>query len=139
MHKKKMIFAFISFFFFLLILVPFYSQAQPYFARTQKQLYSPNEEIIVEFGGLPGSSGDWITIVEKDYPSDRYGQWFYTEGKREGTLTFKGLNPGDYEVRLYLDWPQGGYNIKYRHSFLVSSGGEKEKVIETPFFELKLK
>ena len=92
-------------------------------AWTQKQIYMPNEQILVQFAGLPGYSGDWITIVRADARFDTYGEWFYANGQRSGTHVFKGMPPGSYEVRVYFNWPAGGYNVQSRHPFTVGGGG----------------
>lgn len=86
---------------------------------TDKEVYAPFEEIVIEFSGLPGNSHDWITLVDKDSPDDTYGQWFYTEGKTEGKHTFSGVTAGKYEVRVYYDWPAGGFDVQERYDFDV--------------------
>ena len=91
--------------------------------KTNKKTYSPNEEIVVEFSKLPGNSRDWITIVETTAPQSRQGELHYTQGKVQGKVSFKPLNPGEYEARLYYDWPKGGYDVKSKYVF---------KVIEEP-------
>lgn len=92
--------------------------------RTQKPFYAPGENILVQFNGMSGSTGDWITIVASGTPADNYGEWFYTNGARSGTNVFKGFSsPGTYEVRAYFNWPNGGYNIQGSCQFQVGGGG----------------
>lgn len=86
-----------------------------------KGWYGPNEQIRVTLGNLPGHKQDWLTVVRTGTPADKYGQWFYTNGVRQGTWNFKGLAAGSYEVRVYLDWPKGGYNIAARRAFNVGA------------------
>jgi hypothetical protein len=87
--------------------------------RTNKQEYNPNEEVVVDFSGFPGTKGDWITIVPAYYPVGKYAEWHYTDGKASGQMTFRGLQEGEYEVRAYFDWPKGLYVVKGRRAFKV--------------------
>lgn len=57
------------------------------------------EKISIHFSGLPGNKKDWMTIVKKGASANNYGQFFYTNGKKEGVFNFKGLEPGQYEIR----------------------------------------
>ena len=65
---------------------------------------------------LPGPLENWVTIVSPGTPADRYlnspGQWDYTHGLVDGQMTLAPQLPGPYEVRLYLDWPAGGTEIR---------------------------
>lgn len=94
------------------------TQASQY-AKTQKAVYASDESIVVEFSGLPGNQKDWMTVVQKGTPDNSYAEYFYTQGKTQGSYTFKGLKPGEYEVRVYFDWPGGGYTVQDRFSFRV--------------------
>ncbi|MES0335740.1 MAG: serine/threonine-protein kinase [Candidatus Magnetobacterium sp. LHC-1] len=89
---------------------------------TQKQIYQPYEPIVVQYSALPGNAQDWLTIVQSSAPTNSYNQWFYTTGQTDGSYQFNGLPPGDYDVRLYYDWPRGGYNLIKRHRFSVKEG-----------------
>lgn len=88
--------------------------------RTLKGKYAPFEEIDIEFSGLPGNQQDWITLVKSSDPENTYGQWFYTKGKQSGRYTFNGMPAGSYEIRTYLDWPKGGYQVMASHPFTVA-------------------
>jgi hypothetical protein len=79
-----------------------------------KAVYASNEEITAAFSGLPGNAADWITLQEAGKPDDSYGQYFYSDSKKEGTFTFSAVPPGDYEIRIYFDWPAGGYTVQKR-------------------------
>jgi hypothetical protein len=81
--------------------------------------YSSDEKIVVDYEGLPGNKKDWITIVKADAPDNSHGEWYYTKGKKRGTATFKALPPGEYEVRVFYDWPKGSYNVEDRYAFTV--------------------
>ncbi|GAA4401531.1 hypothetical protein GCM10023187_15790 [Nibrella viscosa] len=68
-----------------------------------KSIYQPGEQIIVNYAGFPGNSRDWISIAQVGMPEDKYLEWFYTGGNRNGTLTFGGRPYGNYEVRGYYN------------------------------------
>ena len=59
--------------------------------------------------------------MEKATPDSNYQQYFYGEGKKAGRFTFKGLPAGEYEVRVFHDWPAGGYEVQARSAFRVIS------------------
>lgn len=70
----------------------------------------PGDFITLKFSGAPGNAQDWIGLHPVDAPSERYGQWHYLEGKTEGELSFTAPEKeGDYEFRLFANWPEGGY------------------------------
>lgn len=79
-----------------------------------KPIYTRFEQITVKYAGLPGNQQDWITLVNASEPDTTYGEWFYTQGQRKGTYTFKPVESGNYEVRIYFDWPNGGYIVQKR-------------------------
>ncbi|MBV5260501.1 hypothetical protein FLX56_18995 [Synechococcus moorigangaii CMS01] len=91
---------------------------------TQKATYAPSEPILVNYANLPGNAGDWITVVPTSAPDDSYEQWFYTDGQRSGSYQFEGLAPGSYEVRVYHNWPDGGYVVQDRYRFTVGTQTE---------------
>jgi hypothetical protein len=90
-------------------------------AWTEAPRYAPGEPIVVHFRGLPGSAGDWITVIAAAEPDDRYASWSYTGGATSGRLAFAALPPGEYEVRVYFDWPAGGYAVRSRSAFAVAA------------------
>lgn len=79
-----------------------------------KPLYTRYEQVTVKYAGLPGNQQDWITLVSASEPDTTYGEWFYTRGERAGSYTFKPVGAGDYEVRIYFNWPDGGYIVQKR-------------------------
>jgi hypothetical protein len=84
-----------------------------------KLAYDFDESIRITFRGFSGSAKDWITVVPITTPTDQYAEWYYTEGKSSGELSFRGLPAGDYEARAYFDWPNGQYVVKARTAFKV--------------------
>lgn len=90
------------------------TKVTPFKIVIDKNTYSRSEGITVTWSGLPGNSHDWITLVPVGTSDSTYGEWFYTEGRRSGSHTFAAQEPGDYEVRVYFNWPDGGYVVQKR-------------------------
>jgi hypothetical protein len=86
---------------------------------TRLPVYDAQEPIVVDYAGFPGEEGDWITVVRRTRPDNEYAEWHYLGERQEGTLTFSGLPPGEYEVRGYFDWPDGGYEVKARSILVI--------------------
>jgi hypothetical protein len=77
--------------------------------------FSPGESILVKEINLPGNPQDWLTLVKVDVPASEFGEWFYTKGVTEGSWTFSApKRPGDYEVRVFFDYPAGGETMHAR-------------------------
>ncbi len=96
------------------------STGGPAYIRTQKNVYKPYEQIVVIYKNFPGNDTDWITIVKASDPPDTYGECPYTNGEKNGKMTFSGLEPGEYEVRVYFDWANTGtYDVQLRHAFTI--------------------
>lgn len=78
---------------------------QNYVAITSQPLIAPGHQITVVFHNAPGNPGDWITISKVGEPAGDYSfHYEYTEGKKDGTITFAGpVEPGEYEARLYAE------------------------------------
>jgi hypothetical protein len=87
--------------------------------RPRKTVYAAFEPIVVDFLGFPGNPQDWVSVVKASDPPTVEGTYYYTEGKREGTFTYAGLPPGDYEARAYFNWPAGGRIVRMSAPFQV--------------------
>ncbi|WP_412852113.1 hypothetical protein [Ectothiorhodospira shaposhnikovii] len=85
----------------------------------EARYFTAGEPITLDYDTLPGHPQDWLTLVESSLPDNRYGQWFYTQGQTAGTAVFNPLPPGQYELRIYHDWPAGGYEVRQRHPIVV--------------------
>lgn len=112
---------------------PFSAQALPsenssQYLSTDKPIYASGERITVTYQNLPGNSQDWITVIAASAADNTYGEWTYTHGKTSGQHVFGGLQPGQYEVRLYFDWPAGGYTVQDRLRISVGSAGAQNMV-----------
>lgn len=72
--------------------------------NTDKDIYTPDESIVVNYGDLQGQGEDeWIAIYPKGSSND-FGnivQWKATDGNANGTLSFNPRNIGSYEVRVF--------------------------------------
>ena len=84
--------------------------------KTAKDIYNEQEAITVIFSGLPGGNEDWITLIKPGASAREYGNWKYTKGVKDGTLTFKGMQEGDFEVRAYFGTD---FTIQARYPFKV--------------------
>jgi hypothetical protein len=82
--------------------------------KPNKTIFNRYEQVTINYSGLPGNQKDWITLSRASEPDTSYGDWFYTYGQKSGTYAFKVTEPGDYEVRVYYDWPNGGYVVRKR-------------------------
>jgi len=73
---------------------------------------NPWDEIVVSYSGAPGFDSDWIAIFSGGAENENYGEWYYLNGERSGTLTFTAPNEvGIYEFRMFENWAGGGgYN-----------------------------
>lgn len=108
------------------------SVTQP-FVKTSQDIYYENQNITVEFYNLSGSQSDWITIVPINDPDNTFKEWYYTKGAKNGKMEFKGLPAGRYEVRAYLNWPNGGYNVVSRYAFTVVKAKTDYVISNQPF------
>lgn len=81
-----------------------------------KSVYSPNEQVLVNFSGFPGNAKDWISIAQPGSADDKYIVWKYTDGKQSGTMDFAGLPEGNYEIRSYFN---NESKIRSRYAFTV--------------------
>lgn len=78
------------------------------FTFTDQDLYKVGDTVVVYWSGLPGNPQDLITVAAKGSPSDQRGEWWiFSDGQTDGLAEVPGLEAGDYEVRIYYDWPNG--------------------------------
>ncbi len=91
--------------------------------RVQSQRIAFGETVIVTYENLPGNSQDWISVTSASKPDNQYGKWTYTKGNKNGTFQVRDLPPGQYQARLYFNWPSGQFNVQGRYSFEVVERG----------------
>lgn len=87
--------------------------------RLPAETIQSGAKLEVTLSGLPGNAKDWVTLVRADAADSTFGQWSYTRGAREGVWTFNARQPGAYEVRVYFDFPAGGYTVQARQAVKV--------------------
>ena len=75
----------------------------------------------VTVSGLPGNSGDWVAISKSGQADNKYVSCKYTKGVTADTWKLKSGPPGDYEVRIYMNWRTGGYNLVLREQINVGA------------------
>jgi hypothetical protein len=85
------------------------------------------DSVVVTWANTPGNQQDWITVVKAGTSEKEWGKWTYTKGKKGGTYKVTGLTSGDYEARLYYDYPKGGFKVIERVKFSVKAGAPKGK------------
>lgn len=84
-----------------------------------REEFIAGEEILIRWKDLPGGFGDWIAVVPADDPDNSWGNWWYTRDHPDAEHTITIPTAGEYEVRVYFDWPAGGYNVQSRLRFTV--------------------
>jgi len=83
---------------------------------------APNEKIIVEFENLPAQGQNWISLAAANHKPDQYYDLQMLEGQPvSGEHGFEGLPKGEYLVRLYLNWPDNGYEIADEAKVVVAA------------------
>jgi hypothetical protein len=93
--------------------------------RATKPVFVTGEPIVLWLRDLPGPLQNWVSVVAPGTPPDIYvdvpGHWAYTDGLVTGEIQMAPQLPGAYEARLYLDWPDGGTEIRGDDRFYVVS------------------
>lgn len=83
--------------------------------------FAPGQKIQVSFSGLPATGQDWIALSAVGHKPDEYFDMKMLEGRpKTGTHSFTGLPQGDYEVRVYTNWPDGGYTVAAKTGIRVA-------------------
>lgn len=89
--------------------------------KLDRSIFKPNHKIAVTFSGLPAKGQDWLALSDINHKPDEYFDMVMLEGRpQSGSHSFKGLPEGKYEVRVYTDWPDGGYTVAAKASIRVS-------------------
>lgn len=99
------------------IVTPDYS-SQP-FVYTDKDVYAAGETVVVFWDGTPGNATDWVNVVPAGAPPEEWGQFAYTNGQVYGSMEFHGLTAGQYEARVFYNYPDGGFVPQATYSFTV--------------------
>ena len=68
------------------------------------RVFTPDETITVTFSNASTNQRDWIGLYKKDASDRDYLTWQYTEGKKDGLLTFEvPSEPGEYNARFFIN------------------------------------
>jgi hypothetical protein len=88
--------------------------------QTDKEIYTPQEEIELTFSDMSGNALDWIAI----YPAGSSTAWgnvityHYTNGLVSDTETWQPLPVGNYELRAFFN---NSFNLEATHAFSVEA------------------
>jgi hypothetical protein len=110
-----------------------WAQAGPPQIETAKPAFAPFEPIVVSWTGLTfggkGTLGLGIAKAGEKKTDLGTQKWIYP-GDKDGTRSFDGLLPGDYEVRIFTKTPDGMTEVPIlRRAFSVR---EASGAIERP-------
>jgi len=85
---------------------------------TDKNQYTVDEKISVSFEHMFGNTEDWIAIYPKGTSNDWENviDWEYTEGVKNGEITFDELPLGQYEVRAFFN---NSYTLEAKSLFTI--------------------
>ncbi len=84
--------------------------------------FKPDESVEVQFSGLPAAGQDWLAISGKGQGPKQYFDFIMLKNRpQDGVHRFRPLPVGEYEVRLYTNWPNGGYKIVASSKVTVAS------------------
>ena len=87
----------------------------------EKSNFTPGQKIRVKFSGLPAKGQDWLALSATNHKPDEYFDMIMLQGKpQSGNHSFKGLSEGKYEIRVYTNWPDGGYTIAAKTGITVA-------------------
>ncbi len=84
----------------------------PEYIKLSKELYAPNEEIVVNYFNVPANNSAWISLARAGTADNTYITYEYTDKQSQGKLGIKSsLTAGNYEVRIYFE---SGYTVRGR-------------------------
>jgi hypothetical protein len=89
------------------------------FVYTDKDIYTVGETVVVFWDGTPGNPTDWINLVPAGSPVEQMGEFAYTNGQVFGSQSFTGLLAGQYEARVFYNYPDGGFEVQASYPFTV--------------------
>ena len=87
--------------------------------QTSNNHYTNSEKITVHFQDMLGDKKDWIALYSKGSTNDRKNiiEWHYTNGLKDGNITFEKLPSGQYEARAFFE---DSYILEANQSFVVT-------------------
>jgi len=92
---------------------------------TDQETYLTTQTIKVTFKGMDNHHKDWIGLypIDTDMHWKNLLKWAWTQDKSEGTLTFKNLPAGDYELRAFYN---NSYDLEAKKVFKVKGKNKLE-------------
>jgi len=99
---------------------------------TNKDSYTANEKITVDFKNMTGKNNDWIAIYSEGTSNDwdNVVSWKWTNDTENGKLTFDALPVGSYEVRAFYN---NSYNLEASKKFKVEGDEGPNYVLYADF------
>ncbi len=97
---------------------------------SDKDSYTNNESILVNFSEMTGLHDDWIGIYRQGSESN-WGNvvaWHWTGDTSNGTVTFENLPVGQYEIRAFYN---NSYNLEANKSISVTGNVDPATVTTT--------
>ncbi|CAA6818608.1 MAG: No hits [uncultured Sulfurovum sp.] len=90
--------------------------------KTDKDIYSNNQQIVVSFSEMLAEGHDWIGIYPTGSTNEwaNQVQWNWTGDKVEGTVTFRPLPEGSYDVRVFYN---NSFNMERSKQIRVDANG----------------
>jgi hypothetical protein len=98
----------------------------PHRLELERASYAPGEPITLRFSGIrQPASQDWVSLYKVGADNQNYGEYYYLQRQANGELHFTApQQAGNYEFRLFLNWPDGGYETVARSQpFTVGQNG----------------
>jgi len=93
--------------------------------ETNKDVYQPTEQIVVNFDNALGDEQDWIGIYPTGSTNDWENviEWEWTGGQVSGTKSFESLPIGTYDVRLFF---QNSFNLEANKPIVVEESNSTD-------------
>ena len=93
-----------------------------------KNIYAPNEKIVVSYEGMSGDKKDWIALYHKESSNEWKNviESTFTAGKVKGTHTFSPLKNGggEYEVRAFF---HNSYQLEAKATFSLGKPNNQDQ------------
>jgi hypothetical protein len=114
MKLKNMLLSFL-----LLILLGTQLYASEVSIEMDKATYTTEDNISIQVTNMSGDPEDWIAIYPKESSNEweNVVAWEYTNGFIEGSITFKNISAGEYEIRVFFE---DSYILEAQYAFTVS-------------------
>ena len=111
----------------IFILTLFVSMLNATTLQTVKNIYTPQENIVITVDGMQGSDTDWIGIYPVDANNDwgNIVRWGWTGGIVNGDVELAGIPEGEYEARAFFE---NSFNLEATIAFSVEGNANAPTV-----------